>query len=649
MTQVSKNDVNQIFASNAPEQDRPPSFPNYTTGWGTSRNNNGKPTIKGFNFLQQRSDQNFLWIHQNGGALPYDSSIEYVDSAIVVKDGRISKLVNGSWVDVLKSENPTALPQYYDSSITYQIGSRIMLDDNSGFVVSDTANNSNNPNTNMDGWVLQSATSITTSNGINADTWLKNTVITPDLFLTQAGNDDLKAFYLACDKANSLNIPVTFLARKYNINGQIDLRKATYGIATSSNRFSATILFASSNPNKDTVFVMYRNMDRTSLGRLRIDVNGMFSVGLDTSYDAQIGPSLNITFEMIWIRGYVDIAWLAENNNDVYWKSCMIVEPSSKATKSVVTLKSSGVGGPVQLICCNLLGGKAQFAGQHITPIDCVFSGVEFMGGSWNVYSAIGTHHFGSLDTNSCFSVNGEIRGFVVNGGLCEANNGGYLFEGIGANNILTGSFEFNATQVKADQGEMYLSKGTVGTKFGTTIAKFNGGLAVLNNPNSLGFFDDVSYESTNNGTIVTTKKVIASSGDLRQYETGYGIFSADRFANLNDAGVFYTPNKFYFLDGSGGYFGIVSAYSNVVAQGILKVMSSDSKNYAEYRLSSSKSSDGNSINYSMTELLNTTSGTNKFNAYYDGGNIQIILDNDSGTSGTKRLYFSFEGFIGKL
>lgn len=152
MTKVNKNDVNQIFASNAPDQDKPPSFNNYTNGWGESRTNNGKPTIKQQNFIQQRTDQNLLWIHQNGGALPYDASIEYVDGAVTLKDGRISKLVDSVWIDVLKSENPTALSPYYDSSVTYQVGSRIMLDDNSGFVVSTIANNSNNPNTNLVGW-----------------------------------------------------------------------------------------------------------------------------------------------------------------------------------------------------------------------------------------------------------------------------------------------------------------------------------------------------------------------------------------------------------------------------------------------------------------------------------------------------------------
>lgn len=97
MALVEKNDLNQIFAANAPDQDKPPSFNNYTNGWSESRTNNGKPTIKQLNFIQQRTDQNLLWIHQNGGALPYDESIEYADGSIVVKDGELSKLSKGLW------------------------------------------------------------------------------------------------------------------------------------------------------------------------------------------------------------------------------------------------------------------------------------------------------------------------------------------------------------------------------------------------------------------------------------------------------------------------------------------------------------------------------------------------------------------------
>ena len=110
MTKVNKNDVNQIFGVNAPDQDKPPYFNNYTTGWGEARTNNGKPTIKGFNFLQQRTDQNLLWIHQNGGALPYDASIDYVDGCIVLKDGKLQKLDSGSWVDYVGSYTSDLIP-----------------------------------------------------------------------------------------------------------------------------------------------------------------------------------------------------------------------------------------------------------------------------------------------------------------------------------------------------------------------------------------------------------------------------------------------------------------------------------------------------------------------------------------------------------
>ena len=98
MALVTKNDVTQIFAIQAPSVDLPPTFANYPRGWDTARSNNGKPTIKQFNFIQQRTDQNVLWIHQNGAALPYDATMEYAEGAVVVKDGELQKKQGASWV-----------------------------------------------------------------------------------------------------------------------------------------------------------------------------------------------------------------------------------------------------------------------------------------------------------------------------------------------------------------------------------------------------------------------------------------------------------------------------------------------------------------------------------------------------------------------
>lgn len=64
--------------------------------------------------------------------------------------------VTGNISDINKG-----LPQYFDTNFAtsiggYPVGARLCLDDNSGFVVSTIANNSNNPNSNMEGWELVS-------------------------------------------------------------------------------------------------------------------------------------------------------------------------------------------------------------------------------------------------------------------------------------------------------------------------------------------------------------------------------------------------------------------------------------------------------------------------------------------------------------
>lgn len=100
MALIKRNDVNQIFADQAPAQDQPANFRNYPRGWDEARKKDGKPEIPQFNFLQQRTDQNFLYIHQQGAALPFHSSIEYAEGAVVLKDGVLSQKKGSIWIVV---------------------------------------------------------------------------------------------------------------------------------------------------------------------------------------------------------------------------------------------------------------------------------------------------------------------------------------------------------------------------------------------------------------------------------------------------------------------------------------------------------------------------------------------------------------------
>lgn len=79
---------------------------------------------------------------ENGGQPPYME-----DMNGVLFD------ITGNIVDINKG-----LPQYYDNSYAtliggYPVGARLVLNDNSTTVISTIANNQNNPNTNMIGWV----------------------------------------------------------------------------------------------------------------------------------------------------------------------------------------------------------------------------------------------------------------------------------------------------------------------------------------------------------------------------------------------------------------------------------------------------------------------------------------------------------------
>ena len=124
MPLIPKPKYNQIFASQAPSIDNPAEFNNYPQGWNDARNNNGKPTIKQFNYLQQTSDLKALWILQNGACLPYDETIDYTIGAPVLLDGIIQYKTADGFSPVNK-ETPYTL-KYFVSGIQYPLNAEIM-------------------------------------------------------------------------------------------------------------------------------------------------------------------------------------------------------------------------------------------------------------------------------------------------------------------------------------------------------------------------------------------------------------------------------------------------------------------------------------------------------------------------------------------
>lgn len=198
---VNKLDPKIIFASEAPAQDVPAVFTNKTVGWGESRKNGGRPTIKQSNALQQETDLKILWLNENA-VTPYDASIDYPTNAVTIKDGAF-KIFNGSVWNIFLTKSSVGLGNVdntsdlnkpistatqsalngkasissvaslqaslalkadlslvkrgigntYDSTLTYNENERVILL-NGDTVQSTISSNTNNPNTNMSGWVV---------------------------------------------------------------------------------------------------------------------------------------------------------------------------------------------------------------------------------------------------------------------------------------------------------------------------------------------------------------------------------------------------------------------------------------------------------------------------------------------------------------
>lgn len=104
---VNKIDPKVIFASEAPAQDTPAVFTNRTIGWGETRKNGGRPTIKQMNAEQQSTDLKILWLNENA-VTPYDSTIDYPLGAVTIKDD-VFKIFNGSVWEVFLDKTDIGL------------------------------------------------------------------------------------------------------------------------------------------------------------------------------------------------------------------------------------------------------------------------------------------------------------------------------------------------------------------------------------------------------------------------------------------------------------------------------------------------------------------------------------------------------------
>lgn len=278
---------------------------------------------------------------------------------------------------------------------------------------------------------------------LHLDELLDLDFVRPEQFRLAEHADDTAAMIAAIDYARTAGKAIQLTGgREYIIDGPLDFQNV---IKLTSQGLNAVLKAKpGSRDGSNTAFVRFRDMARSTWDGIRIDANGEFDIGLDTSYNASIGPSLNTLFKNIQITGFLKVGWLADNNNDVWNENILIFEPGSTAVFSgsitgnvlnvtniksgklsigqllttygtkivgqgtgrggtgtyllaeafpsstqlpnssacnpVISYKANAIGGPVHFSNSNLLAGPAHISAQWINFVSTVVRGVVIGG-----------------------------------------------------------------------------------------------------------------------------------------------------------------------------------------------------------------------------------------------------------------------------
>lgn len=252
--------------------------------------------------------------------------------------------------------------------------------------------------------------------------------VAPDQFRADSETDDHAAMQRAINYSRTHNGKgIVGLGRVYRI-GPSDFHDVNM---LTSQGFGNTVLKAlpNSRDGNGTAFIRYRNMGRCSWQSIQIDANDEFDIGFDTSWTGASGPSLNILYKMLLIRGFRRLGWLADNNNDVWNEQVVIVEPGAGAPANprtptvplVTAYRNHGPGGPIGFSGCNFLCGPVEVAGQNITFDRTVVRGIRVpAGGGFNTLDITGGHLFADEATGLNFDLAGRIAGLSVRGTQIE-------------------------------------------------------------------------------------------------------------------------------------------------------------------------------------------------------------------------------------
>lgn len=492
---------------------------------------------------------------------------------------------------------------------------------------------------------------INTEIDISVGKWIKNTVITPDMFFDSVNDADwLPAFTKAASVSMQLKLPVTLLPRDYTFLSALNMSMFGYGIVCDMSRNNKVVLKALANNTNAEVFITMKNVDRRKTGGFLIDANNLYDVAFDTTWDLTGGPSLMMVWEKIQIQGWKKIGWRANNNNDVWNKNITILEPGAGVSSDAVSYYNHSAGGPISFEGCSFQGGRIQVTAQHISASYCVFRGVEIKtgGSGWNTFAAIGCHFFKDTYYNSCFVLGGNIQGFTVMGGLVEPTDGGSVFRGLGTGYFNCGQLELLNTRISSynSSNPAVLASGTMLSVYGNTTIKITGGIAELSSydPSTMGWVNTLICDKVLLNQLNNTPITRIFTGSLCKYNTP--TIASVSMASATATSCIVT-DMLSTLSTTGRNFGNIAALDGAkttISGGTIRLSYSDGGGYAEFKYTRSSST-----NSTFTLISESYSDSTRQITLYNSGTQYVYVANSrtAGTTGASwTLLISFSGYL---
>lgn len=252
-------DPNIVFASDAPTQDKPPAFNNYAKGMGETRSNEGRPTIKQFNFIQQQNDFKFLYIHERGACLPFVDGFPYENNAIVFKDGFIQQKNGASWIIPFMrgSQNLAELTDVAQARTKLNVYSK-----------SESLAKASNLSD------LANKATARTNLGVYSKAETNSIAGTPNATETIAGKAKIATTVIAQEGTNDTDIITPAKLKGYLDNKVLGINQTWQNVTTS--RSSETIY-----TNSSTAPIMLSIAVRDGGGGVRLYVNGFIAIRLE--------------------------------------------------------------------------------------------------------------------------------------------------------------------------------------------------------------------------------------------------------------------------------------------------------------------------------------------------------------------------------